>query len=243
MKLITIDGMKIDVLLGKYILNSDQWTNSLDQDSIADVLKDRYYKKLTRKINNIPNKDTFIEANINHFFEEHPVWDYFFKIDFDTILDQELPDYIKSFKEELVTMTNHIIGDVKIVKWYMSSYGSVLDLKLTCKDSIYKIAADTIRNDAQLFQSVIKGKVFNKSMKVSRVSYKDAESFIKGWTNNEITNEEYIEQFINLLFAIRRFEITELYQDFFVEVMSKVESKIIKLIEPDFEKFFTQLLD
>ena len=50
MKLITIDGMKIDVLLGKYILNSDQWTNSLDQDSIADVLRDRYYKKLTRKI-------------------------------------------------------------------------------------------------------------------------------------------------------------------------------------------------
>lgn len=229
--------MKIDVLLGKYILNSDQWTNSLDQDSIADVLKDRYYKKLTRKINNIPNKDTFIEANINHFFEEHPVWDYFFKIDFDTILDQELPDYIKSFKEELITMTNHIIGDVKIVKWYMSSYGSVLDLKLTCKDSIYKIAADTIREDAQLFQSVIKGKVF------SRKSYKDAESFIKGWTNNEITNEEYIEQFINLLFAIRRFEITELYEDFFVEVMSKVESKIIKLIEPDFEKFFAQLLD
>jgi hypothetical protein len=237
MKLITIDGINIDVLLGKYILNSDQWTNSLDQDSIADVLKDRYYKKLTRKINNIPNKDTFIEANIDHFFEEHPVWDYFFKIDFDTILDQELPDYIKSFKEELVTMTNHIIGDVKIAKWYMSSYGSVLELKLTCKDSIYKIAADTIRNDAQLFQSVIKGKVF------SRKSYKDAESFIKGWTDNEITNEEYIEQFINLLFAIRRFEITEFYQDFFIEVMSKVESKIIKLIEPDFEKFFAQLLD
>lgn len=242
MKTIIIDGMNIDVLLGKYVLNNDNWVNGLDKDSITEDLENRYYKQLTRKINNIPNKDTFISANIEHFFEQHPIWEYFYQIDFDTILDQELPDYIKNFKDELVTMTNRIIGNVQITKWYISSYGSTLNLKLTCKDSIYKTAAETIRNDAKLFQSVIKNKVFTKSTKVSRVSYKDAESFVRGWVSNEITNEEFIEQFINLLFAIRRFEVTSFYEDFFPEVMLKVESKILKLIEPDFEKFFEQLL-
>ena len=243
MKTITINGMNIDVLLGKYVLNTDNWVNGLDKDSITEDLENTYYKQLTRKINNIPNKDTFIKANIEHFFEQHPIWEYFYKIDFDSILDQELPDYIKNFKEELSTMTNRIIGNVQIAKWYISSYGSVFDLKITCKDSIYKTAAETIRNDAQLFQSVIKGKGFSKSMKVSHISFKDAESFIAGWVNGQVTNEEFIEQFINLLFAIRRFEMTGFYEDFFVEVMINVERKILRLIEPDFEKFFEQLLN
>ena len=64
MKTLTINGMNIDALLGQYVLNTDNWVNGLDKDSITEDLENTYYKRLTRKINNIPNKDTFIKANI-----------------------------------------------------------------------------------------------------------------------------------------------------------------------------------
>ena len=106
-----------------------------------------------------------------------------------------------------------------------------------------KQAIETIRENPTIFPSVIKGKAFTKSPKVTRRAYKDTESFIRGWEFEEVTNEELIEQYINLIFRLERFENTALFEDFYVDVMAEVERKITKLIYPDFEKFFSQLLN